>query len=40
MVLGKDAPVTVWPAVRTWLEARARRLLGEGADRASARPAG
>jgi polyhydroxyalkanoate synthase subunit PhaC len=40
MVLGKDAPVTVWPAVRTWLEARARRVMGETSERASARPAG
>jgi polyhydroxyalkanoate synthase len=26
MVLGRDAPFTVWPALRTWLEARAERL--------------
>jgi pimeloyl-ACP methyl ester carboxylesterase len=26
MVLGRDAPFTVWPAVRTWLLARATRL--------------
>jgi pimeloyl-ACP methyl ester carboxylesterase len=26
MVLGRDAPFTVWPAVRNWLEARAARL--------------
>jgi polyhydroxyalkanoate synthase len=32
MVLGKDAPFTVWPTVRTWLEARARRLMGDTND--------
>jgi polyhydroxyalkanoate synthase len=26
MILGRDAPFTVWPAVRTWLEARAEKL--------------
>jgi hypothetical protein len=26
MVLGRDAPFSVWPTVRTWLEARAQRL--------------
>jgi pimeloyl-ACP methyl ester carboxylesterase len=27
MILGRSAPSTVWPVVRTWLEARAQRLL-------------
>jgi len=31
MVLGRDAPSTVWPAVRTWLEARARKVFDETA---------
>lgn len=26
MVLGRDAPTSVWPALRTWLEARAEKL--------------
>jgi polyhydroxyalkanoate synthase len=29
MVLGRDAPFTVWPVVRTWLEARAQRLAAK-----------
>lgn len=31
MVLGRGAPFTVWPAVRTWLEARADKLLKRAA---------
>jgi polyhydroxyalkanoate synthase subunit PhaC len=36
MVLGRDAPQSVWPVVRTWLGSRAERLAEAAPDRISA----